>query len=287
MRRKLDTEIKAGMFLSFGLLVTMVTILMMGGGKSLFNTYYRINLEVADAGGVIKGANVKSGGLKIGRVEEITFTANYTSVKIVLLIDDSYKDRIRQDSLVRFQTQGMLGDKYLEVTGGSLEHPVIEDGGNIQAEVGKDLSSMLSDGGNAVTLLKENLANLKVITGSMAEKNKMANVMRDLETTTANLKELTTAMKNANFTQELGATVKNLRQVSEKVKNGEGTIGALFSDASLYEDLKHLIGGANRNNVLKFFVRQAVKSSDDAAAEKSEKAKDAPKTTKEPASAKK
>jgi hypothetical protein len=32
----------------------------------------------------------------------------------------------------------------------------------------------------------------------------------------------------------------------------------------LYEDLKNLIGGANRNNVLKFFVRQAVKSSDEA-----------------------
>ena len=63
-----------------------------------------------------------------------------------------------------------------------------------------------------------------------------------------------------NMAQELEATLKILRSVSEKVKNGEGTIGALFTDASLYEDLKGLIGGANRSNVLKFFVRQAVKS---------------------------
>ena len=63
----------------------------------------------------------------------------------------------------------------------------------------------------------------------------------------------------------------NLRTVTDKVKNGEGTIGALLTDASLYEDLKNLIGGANRNTVLKFFVRQAVKSSDEAAAKAEKK----------------
>jgi hypothetical protein len=68
--------------------------------------------------------------------------------------------------------------------------------------------------------------------------------------------------------------MKNFRVISERMKNGEGTIGALFSDATLYEDLKNLVGGANRNNVLKFFVRQAVKSSDDAAAEKQDESKE-------------
>jgi phospholipid/cholesterol/gamma-HCH transport system substrate-binding protein len=277
MRRKLDTEIKAGIFVTFGLVVFMITVLMMGGGKAMFDTFYRIKLEVADAAGLAKGATIRSGGLKIGRVEDISFTSNYTNVVITLLVDTSYQERIRQDSLVRFQTQGVLGDKYLEITGGSPDQPVIPDGGAIQAEMGKDLSSMLADGGNAVQLLKENLANLKVITGSMAEKNRMSNILKDLEVTTAALKDVTQSLKAANVGQELGATMKNLRAVSEKVKNGEGTIGALFSDASLYEDLKHLIGGANRNNVLKFFVRQAVKSSDDAAAKSAEeqKAKDA------------
>lgn len=287
MRRKLDTEIKAGMFLFFGLVVMMATIIMMGGGKALLEKNYRINLEIADSGGLAKGATIRSGGLKIGRVEDISFNNNYDSVKIVLLINEDFKQRIRQDSMVRFQTQGVLGDKYLEVGPGSPSLPAIEDGGSIQAEAGKDLSTVLADGSSAVQLLKENLTNLKSITGAMAQKNQMANIMRDLESTTANLKEVTSSLKNGNLSQELAATMKNLRVVSERVKNGEGTIGALFSDASLYEDLKGLIGGANRNNVLKFFVRQAVKSSDDAAVEKNEQNKAANPKGKEPASAKK
>lgn len=273
MRRKLDIELKAGMFVCFGLVVIMITILMMGGGKSLFQKYYRVTLEIPDAAGLAVGASIRSGGLKIGRVEEITFTENYNNVKITMVIEDDYKQRIRQDSVVRFQTQGVLGDKYLEVSAGSAEQPAVEDGGSIQAEVGKDLSSVMADGSNAVQLLKENLQNLKVITGSMAQKNQMANIMKDLSTTTANLKDVSQAFKASNLTQEMATTMKNFRIVSERVKNGEGTIGALFSDASLYEDLKGLIGGANRSNVLKFFVRQAVKSNDDAAVEKKEEQK--------------
>jgi phospholipid/cholesterol/gamma-HCH transport system substrate-binding protein len=284
MRRKLDIEVKAGIFVFLGLAVMMLTILLMGGGRSLFESYYRIHMEVADAGGLSKGATVKSGGLTVGRVEAISFTENYAGVKITILIEKGFQQRIREDSLVRFQTQGVLGDKYLEITGGSPEAAALDDGGQIQAEASKDLAGMLADGGNAVELLKENLANLKVITSSMAENNQMSNIMRDLQTTSANLKEVTQTLKSSNLTGEMAATMKNFRVVSERMKNGEGTIGALFSDASLYEDLKGLIGGANRSNVLRFFVRQAVKSSDNAAAEKQEeKKKEAPKG-KEPAS---
>lgn len=268
MRRKLDTEVKAGIFLFFGLVVAMATILMMGGAKTFFDKYYRLNMEVADAAGVGKGAAIRSGGLKIGTVEEISFTENYAGVKVTMKINQDYQQRIRQDSTVRFQTQGVLGDKYLEITGGSPDQAVLQDGGMIQAEAGKGLSEVLGEGANAVALLKDNLANLKVITSAIAQKNQMANIMRDLEVTTANLKDLSTEMKGAGVGKELASTMKNLKVVSERLKNGEGTIGALFADSSLYEDLKNLIGGANRNNVLKFFVRQAVKSSDEAAAEK-------------------
>jgi ABC-type transporter Mla subunit MlaD len=71
MRRKLDTELKAGMFLFFGIVVAMITILMMGGAKTFFDKYYYLNMEVADAAGIGKGASIRSGGLKIGTVEEI------------------------------------------------------------------------------------------------------------------------------------------------------------------------------------------------------------------------
>lgn len=265
MRRKLEIEMQAGIFLLGGLLVAMFTILMMGG-DSMFEKTFRVNLEVSDTAGLAKGALVRSGGVRIGIVDEIKFSENYENVRITLKLNESVHQRIREDSVVRFQTQGVLGDKYLEVLGGSQDKPVIAEGGVIQVEQGKDLSAMFAEGSNALGLLKDNLANLKVLTSALAKRNQMDNIMQDLTETSANLKEITKQMKTSNAMAELGGTMKNLRSITDKVKNGEGTVGALLTDASLYEDLKNLIGGANRNNVLKFFVRQAVKSSDEAAA---------------------
>lgn len=285
MRRKLETEMQAGIFICLGLVAAMITILMMGGGQSLFEKTYHIYLDVNDTAGVAKGASVSSGGLKIGIVEDIKFSENYENVRITLKINEKSRQRVREDSTVRFQTQGVLGDKYLEVVGGSADKPPVGDGGTIQAEAGKDLSTVFAEGSTALSLLKENLANLKVVTAALAKRNQMESVMKDMAETTANLKEITGKFRESNAMGELGSTMKNLRVVTDKMKNGEGTIGALFNDASLYEDLKNLIGGANRNTVLKFFVRQAVKSTDEAKAEAGEKAEKADK--KKPAAPKK
>ena len=232
---------------------------------------FRSHLEVNDTAGLAKGSRVSSGGVKIGVVDEIRFSESYENVRITLRINDNARQRIREDSVVRFQTQGVLGDKYIEVIGGSPNKPVVPDDGLIQVEQGKDLSSVFSEGSTALSLLKENLANLKVLTSALSRRNQMESIMKDLSETSSNLKDISRQLRSSNAMSELGSTMKNLRTVTDKVKNGEGTIGALLTDASLYEDLKNLIGGANRNTVLKFFVRQAVKSSDEAAAKAEKK----------------
>jgi phospholipid/cholesterol/gamma-HCH transport system substrate-binding protein len=278
MKRKLEIEMQAGIFIFFGLVAAMVTILMMGGAQSLFEKTYKIYLTVSDTAGLAKGGLVSSGGVKIGTIDDIRFSDNYEDVKITLAINENFRQRIREDSVMRFQTQGVLGDKYLEIVGGSPDKPPVSDGGTIQVEQGKDLSTVFAEGSTALALLKENLANLKVITSALAKRNQMETVMQNLAETSANMKEISQRFRDSNAVAELGSTMKNIHAVTEKVKNGEGTIGALLSDASLYEDLKNLIGGANRNTVLKFFVRQAVKSSDDAAAKAEAGEKNAKKT---------
>lgn len=261
----MEIEMQAGIFLFIGLMAAMVTILMMGGGQSLFAKTYKIYLEVSDTSGLAKGAVVRSGGVKIGIVDNIDFSEGFEHVRITLKIDEGARKRIKEDSMVQLQTQGVLGDKYIEIAGGSPGAAPLADGGTIGVSQGKDLSAVFAEGSDALQLLKENLANLKVLTAALAKKNQMEAIMANLNETSGNLKNITAKLNASNAMENLGATMKNLQAVTDKMKNGEGTIGALMSDASLYEDLKNLIGGANRNNVLKFFVRQAVKSSDDAA----------------------
>jgi phospholipid/cholesterol/gamma-HCH transport system substrate-binding protein len=45
------------------------------------------------------------------------------------------------------------------------------------------------------------------------------------------------------------------RSILEKVDEGEGTIGLLLNDPTLYDDLKSLVGGAQRSLMVRSLIR--------------------------------
>jgi phospholipid/cholesterol/gamma-HCH transport system substrate-binding protein len=51
----------------------------------------------------------------------------------------------------------------------------------------------------------------------------------------------------------------DIRDVVASVKRGEGTVGALLVDPTLYEDIKTLLGKAQRNKILKDYVRDTLR----------------------------
>ena len=56
----------------------------------------------------------------------------------------------------------------------------------------------------------------------------------------------------------LKSAIKNLNAILEKVNNGTGTLGALINDPGLYDNARALVGGANRNRILRNLVRETV-----------------------------
>lgn len=267
-RKKSNPELKAGIFVLSGMLLTLSAILMLGGFDDLVHSQYEIKAKFTDVSGLGRGSVVRSGGMQIGRVTNLTFDESYNSILVTLLIKDQFKSRVREDSKAQMLTQGVLGDKYIEIAEGTSESPIANEGFILESDGATGLQKMLKGGENVVDLLEKNLQNLKIITESFAKDEKSEKFFTNLTETSENLNSVIAALDRGKGAQELNRTLKNLRILTEKINRGEGTVGALLNDATLYEDLKHLIGGANRNSVLKFFVRQAVKSSDEGQKEK-------------------
>jgi phospholipid/cholesterol/gamma-HCH transport system substrate-binding protein len=48
-----------------------------------------------------------------------------------------------------------------------------------------------------------------------------------------------------------------LNSILAKIDTGEGTLGLLLNDPSLYEDLKQLVGGAERSTLVKTLIRMS------------------------------
>ena len=54
-----------------------------------------------------------------------------------------------------------------------------------------------------------------------------------------------------------------LNSILAKIDRGEGSLGLLLNDPTLYEDLKILVGGAQRSTVVRSLIRMAVEAGDD------------------------
>ena len=79
-----------------------------------------------------------------------------------------------------------------------------------------------------------------------------------------NLNDASQELKTASSDVKL--LVADARDVVAGVKKGEGTLGGLIVDPSVYEDLKTLLGNVRRNDALKTLVRYAITRQDAKAA---------------------
>jgi phospholipid/cholesterol/gamma-HCH transport system substrate-binding protein len=62
----------------------------------------------------------------------------------------------------------------------------------------------------------------------------------------------------AQMVADLAAAAESLKRTSESIEKGDGTVGLMVRDPALYEDLRALVGGAQRNKLLRAYIRRTV-----------------------------
>lgn len=91
-------------------------------------------------------------------------------------------------------------------------------------------------------------------------------VLDDLQASAAGLRSLTGNLEGA--ATDLRTLTQDLQTVTARLRAGEGTLGALIEDPTVYEDLSALLRGANRSLLLRSLIRS---TRDDGAKETKDK----------------
>lgn len=66
---------------------------------------------------------------------------------------------------------------------------------------------------------------------------------------------------------DLSATTASLQRILDKIEKGEGTLGLLVNDPTVFEDLQRVLGGARRSRLLRSLIRRSLDESPKAADE--------------------
>lgn len=131
-RKKAWSDFRVGLVGFIALSLLVLGIVFAGGDKGLlFRETTVLKVRLADVGGLKKGSPVTMGGMPVGKVTDMGFVDDpgQTRMEVSLLIRQDARKFIKADSVPSVKTQGMMGDRYVEISRGGTESDVLPEGG--------------------------------------------------------------------------------------------------------------------------------------------------------------
>jgi phospholipid/cholesterol/gamma-HCH transport system substrate-binding protein len=295
-----------GAFVVATLALAASVLLSLGSGSGFLRPRYRLVTYFENVQGLVAGAPVRLAGKDVGTVEFVTFAplaADLPPIRSVLQIDLSVQNRIRSDSVASIGTIGLLGDKYVEISMGTVSGRVLQENEELPSISPVDLNVAVVRGSEAIdniATLTENVNQVVEEFGASMGGRKMAeslaavseivqevqtgenllhsliydkyegggveSVERSLIILEKILEEVAEGdgllhaliyrpASEQNLVLEAQAAGVRLNSILAKIDDGEGTLGLLLNDPTVYEDLKLLLGGAERSLVVRSLIR--------------------------------
>lgn len=142
--KPMSTTLRLGMFIVAALLILSVGIFLIGGNTFKFGSTFRVKAEFPNVAGLNGGADVRIGGIHEGTVRYIDLPKR-PDEKITVEMDLRTESRavVKKDSVASIKSEGLVGDKYVEISFGSPEAQRLAGGETIGSEPPIDVSDVI------------------------------------------------------------------------------------------------------------------------------------------------
>jgi phospholipid/cholesterol/gamma-HCH transport system substrate-binding protein len=263
--QQMSMEVTVGAFMFMVLLALGVFTIILSS-ENIFTKKHHVEVVFDDVVGLRDGDNVLVRGLKVGKVHKLWLEQD--GVHLTLSTEEPMQ--IHEDYAVEILPSSVLGGRYLQVSLGSPELPMVAEGELLRGTPPVDLideatetfgriKEALVEGG-ILDNLKVMMADLRTLTRGLSEGegtlgkllsdddayNRFVAVAENLEDVTGRLRDgegtIGRLLTDDTLSQDLEAAVANLKDLSQRLADGQGLLGKLLSeDDTAYEDLREVI----------------------------------------------
>ncbi len=232
--------VAVGAFVIAGVLLFAVGLFFIGDRRMLFNRSVELYTEFANIAGLEDGAKVRVGGMDAGEVDSIHVPANPSArFRVKLRIREDVHQLIRVDSVATIQTDGLVGNKFVQVEPGTDQAQMVPTLGTIPSREAFDLSAMLQRMSDTVDLIRTTIVDLKSgIDDALSSVTETANEAQNLLSDVGS-----EAREIMASTQKVS---RDLTVIVSGVREGKGTVGKLLADDSLYTNIKKVSDDAQK-----------------------------------------
>jgi phospholipid/cholesterol/gamma-HCH transport system substrate-binding protein len=238
-QRERAAKFRVGIFVLVAILAFLGTIYALGARARLFESRYTIYADFTQVAGLAEGATVRLAGIQIGRVSNITLASEPGGkVRVAMSVARQYANRIRKNSMATIATQGLLGDKIVEISVGTVEAPPVQAGGALATRDPFEITDALSQSADTI----KGISGLAESLRKTAETLNQSGLIEDASATVKAARALADSLG-----KDASATLQSARSVTERagrlvdqVEQGRGWAHALLYDEP--EALRRLNG---------------------------------------------
>lgn len=210
----MSTKFSVGLFATVGVVLFAIGLFWIGDRRKVFSRGFEVTTEFDSVAGLEPGANVRVAGLDAGEVREIDVPKGGTAgYKLRIRLDRKFRPLIRQDSLALIATDGLVGNKYLEIEKGDGQAEACVEPCSIASmetfdfsDFMKEARGLLQNTDHTIQTAGEVAANMNRVLGTFLAKNgqgksgasDLAATVSSAQTAMSNLADNTEALKH-NF----------------------------------------------------------------------------------------
>lgn len=257
--------LKVGIVVLVGLVIFVFIISIIGTEQNVFTKTYHLKVFLPNVQGLVNGAMITLGGLKIGFVSDMQFSnrEGLNGVDVTMEIITRYRPSITPSSMGQIKTIGLLGDKYIDITIGTPgEQPLAENSyipmnSSFDLEAaGPQFKKALADFTDVMGEMKGIIASINKGEGTLGrivKHPKIANEMEQLLTSMNGVMHALETRQGAlgkmvydeNVGKNISEVSANLKSVTDQIRQGKGTMGKLIMDEQLYVNLSSFTSRAD------------------------------------------
>lgn len=224
---------KLGLFVIAGVIFMVITLYMIGKNRNLLGSTFTVRAVIGNVNGLVAGNNVRFKGIDVGTVKSIE-VSNDTAIIVTMIIDDKMKPYIRKNAIVSIGTDGLMGNKLININSLPSHAGLIEKEDVLASLKPIETDEMLRTLNTTNNNIEKITGNLYEITTKLNSSNSLWSLLsdtvvtQDLKTAVASFKQA--GINSSDFTKEG-------KELVARLENGNGLVQKLFTDTTLSTQL--------------------------------------------------
>src|SRR5690606_35030363 len=233
MKTKGIDNVKLGLFVLAGLVFLVVTLYLIGKNRSLFGRTFTVKASMGNVNGLTSGNNVRFKGINVGTVTNIQISSD-SAILVIMSIDEKVRPYIKQNSIASIGTDGLMGNKLVNINSQPYPSEAVEDGSVILSTVPIETDEMLRTLNTTNNTIERVTRNLDDITTKLNSSKGLWNLISDT-VITSDLKQAVSDFRDASA--HTSALTANARQIVHRFGSSDGLASSLFTDTTLTQKL--------------------------------------------------